>query len=112
MDQINASGADPASRLPIARQMHAELSMAAANGLTRQNPQGVLDALNNPESAQGIAKSVLSDLNDAQREALRAKASGGYLLERGEWHRRCLPRARAHRRRAGLEGGRCERPAG
>ena len=71
MDQINANGADPSSRLLLARQMHTQLSMAAANGLARQNPRGVIDGLNNPEGAP----SALRDLTDQQREAVRAKAN-------------------------------------
>lgn len=76
MDQLNATGADPSRRLPFARQMNEQLSLAAANGMTRQSPQGMLDALNDPEHAPANIKSVLSGLGDSQREAVMAKAKG------------------------------------
>lgn len=76
MDQLNASGAEPSKRLPFARDMNAQISLAAANGLTRQDPQGMLKALNDPENAPAQFKGVLSGLNDQQREAVLGRAQG------------------------------------
>lgn len=75
MDQINANGADPSVRLQMGRTMHEQLSLAAANGLARQDPKGVLDALNDPEHAPA----ALRDLNDQQRETVRAHASNQFV---------------------------------
>jgi hypothetical protein len=75
IDQINANGADPSARLQMARTMHEQLSLAAANGLARQDPKAVLDALNDPEHAPA----ALRDLNDQQREAVRNQASKHFV---------------------------------
>jgi hypothetical protein len=75
MDQLNATGAEPAKRLGVAREMDSQISLAAANGLTRQDPRGALQALNNPDAAPPVFKPVLTGLTDAQREAVRAKAN-------------------------------------
>lgn len=74
-DQANAIGGDPSQRLKNMRVLHDTLQLAAANGLTRQDPRGALQALNNPDSATGPLKEVVSNLSDAQREAVRAKAN-------------------------------------
>lgn len=71
MDQIRTLGGDPSTRLKLARTMHEQLSEAAANGLARQNPRDVLEALNNPESAP----TQIKDLNVAQIERVRARAN-------------------------------------
>jgi hypothetical protein len=55
--------------------MDGQISLAAANGLTRQDPRGALQALNDPEHASANLSEVISHLNDAQREAVRAKAN-------------------------------------
>lgn len=73
-DQLQAIGLQPAQRYPAMRFMHEQLSLAAANGLTRQNPQGMLDALANPGKASPDLRSVLDGLNDTQREGVLAKA--------------------------------------
>jgi len=80
MDQINATGADPSQRLLFARQMHAQLSEAAANGLARQNPKAVLDGLNNPDTAPD----ALKGLTDQQRESVRQRASAQYVDQRAQ----------------------------
>ena len=74
-DQANGIGGDPAARLTRMRQMHDALTLASANGLTRQDPRGMLLALKDPENAPANLKPVISDLSDAQREAIRAKAN-------------------------------------
>jgi hypothetical protein len=71
MDQINATGGDPTTRLKLARGMHEQLSEAASYGLARQNPRGVLDALNHPDSAP----SQIQGLNVEQIERVRARAN-------------------------------------
>jgi hypothetical protein len=76
MDTLNSIGIEPAKRLPLARQMHEQLSEAAANGLTRQNPQGMLNSLNDPNNVSPELKGVISGLNNQQREAVLAKAKG------------------------------------
>jgi hypothetical protein len=73
-DQVRAMGVEPSQQYPLLRSMHQELSQAAANGLTRQNPQGMLQALNEPENAPPAIKDVLSGLTDPQREAVLTKA--------------------------------------
>jgi hypothetical protein len=75
-DQVRVMGVEPSTQYQLFRAMHEQLSVAAANGLTRQNPHGVLTALNNPESASADFEPVLQ-LNDAQREAVRNKANEG-----------------------------------
>lgn len=71
MDQINANGADPSTRLLLGRQMHAQLSEAAANGLARQDPRGTIEALNDPDHAPA----ALRGLTDQQIETIRSKAN-------------------------------------
>lgn len=56
MDQINTVGGNPSQRLGMARSMHEQLSEAAAYGLARQNPRGVLDTLNNPSGSFDATK--------------------------------------------------------
>lgn len=73
-DQARAIGGGNERILPMMRQMHEQLSLAAANGMTRQSPQEMLDALNDPEHAPANVKSVLSGLGDQQREMVMAKA--------------------------------------
>ncbi len=70
-DQIQSMGGDPSSRLNALRGMHEQLSEAATNGLARQNPRGVIDALNNPDTAPDLIKG----LNALQIERVRAKAN-------------------------------------
>jgi hypothetical protein len=74
-DEANAIGGDPKARLLRMRQMDAQISQAAANGLTRQDPRGALQALNDPQNASPKFASVITNLNDAQREAVRNKAN-------------------------------------
>lgn len=71
MDQINTVGGNPSQRLTMARSMHEQLSEAAAYGLARQNPRGVLDALNNPEHAPTQIQGLTVD----QIERVRARAN-------------------------------------
>ncbi len=74
-DQANLIGGDPSSRLTRMRTMAATLAQATANGLTRQDPRGMLQALNDPDHAPEHLRFAVSDLSDAQREAVRAKAN-------------------------------------
>lgn len=74
-DQANAIGGDPSMRLSLMRKIDAQVSMAAAAGMTRQDPRGTLQALNDPTTASDRFAPVLRGLNDAQREAIRAKAN-------------------------------------
>lgn len=74
-DQANAIGGDPSARLAKMKAMHEALTMASANGLTRQDPRGMLLALKDPDNAPANLKPVISDLSDAQREAVRSKAN-------------------------------------
>lgn len=75
MDQINSIGGDQKNRFALARTMHEQVSVAAANGLARQNPQSVLKGLNDPDSASADLKGVMSGLSDGARDALRQKAN-------------------------------------
>lgn len=71
MNAINNSGLPPEQRMLLGRKLDETFSVAAANGLARQDPVGVIDGLNDPSNANpAIAK-----LSDQQREALRAKAN-------------------------------------
>lgn len=74
-DVANAIGGDPSKRLEHMRVMDSTLSLAAANGLTRGDPRGTLQALNDPQKAPAAMRDALLGLNDAQREAVRAKAN-------------------------------------
>jgi hypothetical protein len=78
MDQINTAGGDPSTRLRLARAVNEQLSQSAAAGMTRQNPAGMLAALKDPENAPANLKSVLSSLNDEQREAIQSHATAQY----------------------------------
>lgn len=78
MDQINSTGADPSSRLRMAREMHGQLALAAANGMARQDPHGVLSGLDNPEQAP----EALRGLTDQQREAVRNRAQTELVTSR------------------------------
>lgn len=73
-DQIRAVGGGNEKMLPMMRDMHQKLSQAAADGLSRQDPKGMLDALTNPENASPMYKSAVQGLSDPQREAMIAKA--------------------------------------
>jgi hypothetical protein len=73
-DVANSIGGDPSKRLEHMRAMDSALSEAAANGLSRQNPQAMYDALNHPENASPAIKNVISGLSGPQREALLAKS--------------------------------------
>lgn len=75
-DQARAIGGGNEKVLPMLRQMHEQLSLAGANGMTRQNPQGMLDALASPENAPANVRGVIDGLSDPQREAVMAKAKG------------------------------------
>lgn len=74
-DVANSIGGDPSKRLEHMRAMDSALSLAAANGLTRNDPRGTLQALNNPDGAEPAMKSALAGLTDGQREAVRNKAN-------------------------------------
>ena len=74
-DQVRAIGGGNEVMLPKLRLMHEQLSQAAADGLTRQNPQGMLDALKDPQKAPPALQSVLSGLSPAQREAIEGRAT-------------------------------------
>ena len=76
-DQMVAIGLPNEKLYPALRQMDAQLSEAAANGLARQDPHGALQALNDPENAPAQFKPLLSGLSDQQRESLRTKATAG-----------------------------------
>jgi hypothetical protein len=75
MDEINALGGDPSTRLRLARQMDQQVSMAAANGTTRQDPAGMLAALKDPENAPPNLRSVINNLSDEQREQVMSGAT-------------------------------------
>jgi hypothetical protein len=77
MDMLSTSGLEPGKRLGIARQIDSSFSEAAANGLTRQNPQAMYQALSDPEHAPSNVKNILSGLSDTQRETVLAKAKAG-----------------------------------
>lgn len=71
MSAINHSNLPPEQRILLGRKLDETLSVAAANGLARQDPRGVIQGLNDPANAHpAIAK-----LTDAQREQLRLKAN-------------------------------------
>jgi hypothetical protein len=76
MTMLNASGMEPSKRLPIARQIDAAFSEAAANGLVKQNPQGMYNAIKDPENAPDQFKHVLDGLNDQQRERVLQRSQG------------------------------------
>lgn len=65
---------NPAERDAMRKELFPQLALAEANGLTRQNPQGMLDALKDPEKAPANLSSVLNGLSDVQREGVLAKA--------------------------------------
>lgn len=73
--EANAIGGDPSARLKLMRAADTQLSMAAATGYGRQDPRGVLSALNDPDNAPQRYNVLLRGLNDAQREGVRAKAN-------------------------------------
>lgn len=77
---INSSNLPPQTRLLLGRKLDETLSVAAANGLARQNPQSVLDGLNDPSKAHP----AIANLSDAQREQLRAKANGQLAQNLGD----------------------------
>lgn len=71
MDQLNSSGLSPKDRLPFARHMDEQLTLAAVTGMEQQNPRGVIEGLKDPSTTTG----PLARLTDAQREAVREKAN-------------------------------------
>ena len=74
-DQINSIGGDLKDRQQLGNHVTSQLSLATAEGFMRQDPRGMLQALNHPETAPDKFKPVISGLNDQQSEALRAKAT-------------------------------------
>ena len=76
MDELRASGASAEQFIPAARMIDSTISGAMADGLTRQDPQGALKALNDPNSAPPSWQHALEGLSDEGREALRAHATG------------------------------------
>lgn len=74
-DQANSIGGDASVRLARMRAIDTNISTAAVDGYTRQNPQAMLDALKDPENAPATVKDSLSRLTDAQREVVQAKAT-------------------------------------
>lgn len=74
-DQIQGNGGDPSARVALMRQVHEQLSTAAANGLARQDPAGVLKGLDDPTNAPA----ALRGLTDQQREIVRAHASSQFV---------------------------------
>ncbi len=71
MHAIRNANLQPDQAIKIGRHLDETLSVAAANGLARQNPRSVIEGLNDPANAHpAIAK-----LSDAQREQLRLKAN-------------------------------------
>jgi hypothetical protein len=76
-DVANAIGGDPSARLAHLRAADSVLSEAAANGLARNDPRGMIEALNNPEKAPANFKFVMGGLDDKQRETARQRANEG-----------------------------------
>lgn len=72
MNAINHSNLPPEQRILLGRKLDETLSVAAANGLARQDPRAVIEGLNDPSKAHP----AIANLSDAQREQLRAKANG------------------------------------
>lgn len=73
-EQIHAiqnSNLDPETRLNIGRYLNDTLTKSAATGMARQDPQGVLNKINDPKDADP----VISTLHPAEREALRQFAT-------------------------------------
>lgn len=75
MAQIDAAGLEPKERGKLKEHVIQNLSVAAANGLSRLDPRGTLQALNDPENAPPDFKPVVGGLSDAQRETVRQKAN-------------------------------------
>jgi hypothetical protein len=83
-DQINSIGGDPSARYARMRKVDDALSMAAATGLTQQNPRAVLEGLNDPTKAD----EAFHRMTEPQLEAFRQKANDqltrpafGYLTD-------------------------------
>jgi hypothetical protein len=75
-DQITHMRVDqPSDRDAMRKAVFPQIALAEANGLTRQDPRGALQALNDPEHAPAGFKPVVTGLTDAQRETVRAKAN-------------------------------------
>lgn len=70
---LQNSNLPPEERLQLARYGDEALSVAAANGLARDDPRGVLEGLNDPSKAHP----ALSNLTDPERETLRNRANQG-----------------------------------
>lgn len=71
MHAIQNSNLPPERRIQLGRKLDETLSVAAANGLARQDPTRVILGLNDPSKAHP----ALAGLSDTQREQLRAKAN-------------------------------------
>jgi hypothetical protein len=71
MNAINNSNLPPETRIQLGRKLNETLSVAAANGLARQDPVGVITGLNDPTKAHP----AISGLSDQQLEQLRLKAN-------------------------------------
>lgn len=74
-DQYRTTGMESKDLLASLKGMHEKISVAAANGYSRLDPQGTMKALNDADDAPATIKGTLSGLNDAQREVLRNKAN-------------------------------------
>lgn len=71
MNAINNSNLPPEQRILLGRKLDETLSVAAANGLARQDPRAVIEGLNDPSKAHP----AIGKLSDQQRESLRLKAN-------------------------------------
>ena len=71
MHAIQESNLPPEQRILLGRKLDETLSVAAANGLARQDPRGVIEGLNDPTKAHP----AIAGLTDSQREQLRLKAN-------------------------------------
>jgi hypothetical protein len=80
MHAIQNSNLPPESRLPLARYLDQTLSTAAARGMARLNPQGVLDSIDKPETAAAPIAALTPDA----REQVRAFATGQLAKQNGD----------------------------
>lgn len=71
MHAIQNANLPPEQRIQLGRKLDETLSVAAANGLSRQDPRGVIEGLNDPSKLHP----AITALSDQQREALRLKAN-------------------------------------
>ena len=76
MEQVHNSGFDPLTRLELARNVDATLSLAASRGLAKQDPDAVLHQIEHPEEATGAIAALSPEAREKIQQVARQQRAG------------------------------------